>query len=317
MSVKKIRWIYRLACFVVLLSNLSVFSLDRDVDQKSLTADRALRLDGQIATLLIGINYTGTSNELQNCIYDTQHVVERLLIPVLGVGLDDLVIMNDYQYGTDLYPTAKNIRQQIDLFVEKANRTKRGFFQYSGHGSYIRDRNNDEKDRRDEVLCPIDYEEEGFIDDDELFLRVVKRLNSDVQLIVLCDSCFSGTIFDLPYTYDKKGKMKVDHKLSQTMLARLPQIVLISGSKDNQTSADGAVLSGSSTGSGAMTAAFLETLKQADYHISYGELIKQMNTWLKSQGFTQEPMLSSTHRLSLKKEYLESFIVPRLVVAEP
>lgn len=66
-------------------------------------------------------------------------------------------------------------------------------FQYSGHGSWIPDRDGDEPDGRDEVMCAYDYENGGLISDDELY-QITSQRAFGSRVIILSDSCHSGTV---------------------------------------------------------------------------------------------------------------------------
>ena len=72
-------------------------------------------------------------------------------------------------------------------------------FYFSGHGSREVDRNMDEVDGYDEAICPVDYEHEGKILDDEINATIVRPLPRGAKLHALVDTCFSGTVLDLPF----------------------------------------------------------------------------------------------------------------------
>lgn len=72
-------------------------------------------------------------------------------------------------------------------------------FYYTGHGSKERDFDGDEIDGFDEVLCPVDYQSAGKITDDEINAIIVRPLPPGAKLHGIIDSCFSGTVLDLPF----------------------------------------------------------------------------------------------------------------------
>lgn len=72
-------------------------------------------------------------------------------------------------------------------------------FYYSGHGSRVRDRQMDEVDGYNESLCPLDFEAQGKIIDDELNAMIVAPLPYGAKLHAIIDASYSGTILDLPY----------------------------------------------------------------------------------------------------------------------
>ena len=60
---------------------------------------------------------------------------------------------------------------------------------YSGHGGQVPDTNHDEADKKDETWCLYD----GQLIDDELYFEL-SRFAAGVRVLVLSDSCHSGTI---------------------------------------------------------------------------------------------------------------------------
>jgi hypothetical protein len=63
------------------------------------------------------------------------------------------------------------------------------FLTYSGHGGQVDDVTSDESDRIDETWCLFD----GQLIDDELYLEL-SRFRKGVRILVLSDSCHSGTV---------------------------------------------------------------------------------------------------------------------------
>jgi metacaspase-1 len=60
---------------------------------------------------------------------------------------------------------------------------------FSGHGGQVPDTNGDEPDRKDETWCLFD----GQLIDDELYFEL-SRFGAGVRVLVLSDSCHSGTV---------------------------------------------------------------------------------------------------------------------------
>lgn len=63
------------------------------------------------------------------------------------------------------------------------------FLTYSGHGGQVPDVNGDEADQQDETWCLYD----GQLIDDELYFEL-SRFAAGVRILVLSDSCHSGTV---------------------------------------------------------------------------------------------------------------------------
>jgi metacaspase-1 len=60
---------------------------------------------------------------------------------------------------------------------------------YSGHGGQVADASGDEEDKQDETWCLFD----GQLIDDELYFEL-SRFAAGVRVLVLSDSCHSGTV---------------------------------------------------------------------------------------------------------------------------
>ena len=63
------------------------------------------------------------------------------------------------------------------------------FLTYSGHGGQVRDASGDEPDKKDETWCLWD----GQLIDDELYYELA-QFKAGVRILVLSDSCHSGTV---------------------------------------------------------------------------------------------------------------------------
>jgi len=63
------------------------------------------------------------------------------------------------------------------------------FLTYSGHGGQVPDINGEEADKKDETWCLYD----GQLIDDELYFEL-SRFAAGVRILVLSDSCHSGTV---------------------------------------------------------------------------------------------------------------------------
>ena len=227
--------------------------------------------------LLIGINYTGTSNELYGCINDVNSIKER----ITKQGFNNINVITDL---TTKKATRINILEGFKNLLMNCQAGDLLFFVYSGHGSYAIDRNGDEKDGRDELIVSCDLQ--GVLDD-ELKTLIQTYLKADVTLFALFDSCFSGSVLDLKYQFmDSLNYENFTENSKQ--LETLGNVFMISGCTDNQTSAD-AVFEGKANG--AMTWSLLESLKQKP-NVNWRELVVNMRDLLKTSEFTQIPQFS-------------------------
>jgi metacaspase-1 len=130
-----------------------------------------------------------------------------------GFEEENMIILMDDGEHTD--PTAANIQAAFRQIVADAEPGDAVFCHYSGHGCSIRDDEYEEEDRKDEALCPVDYQKSGVLRDDDVYKMLVAPMPKDVVLTCVMDCCHSGTILDLPYGFLADGqqeKMQMDEE---------------------------------------------------------------------------------------------------------
>ena len=236
-------------------------------------------INGNKKALLIGINYTGTKDELYGCINDVESVKER----IIANGFKEINVLTDL---TSKKATRANILLEFKNLLVNSTEGDLLFFLYSGHGSYALDRNGDEKDGYDELIVSCDLQ--GILDDE--FKSLIQTfLKPNVTLFAMFDSCFSGSVLDLKYQYlDSLNYEKYTENDKQ--LDTLGSVFMISGCTDNQTSMDTVI---NDKASGALTWSLLESLKEKKSNCNWRELIKTMRDKLKTSAFDQIPQFSS------------------------
>jgi len=238
--------------------------------------------------LLVGINYEGTRSELNGCINDANNL-KNVLISKWGYKPENITMLTD---KTKKKPTKNNIMKELSRHVQIEGMTD-FWFSYSGHGSYVKDTNGDEKDNREETLVPLDYSRRGLITDDVLH-HIFTMLNPSVKSVVLIDACHSGTMLDLKHRYISGLKRVIENPKDFIK----SNILMISGCLDSQTSADAYNINNSRKYEGAMTRSFIDALEKNDYNITCFKLLKEMRKFLQEKKFTQIPQMCSTKILS-------------------
>ncbi|KAI9296014.1 peptidase C14, partial [Neoconidiobolus thromboides FSU 785] len=163
---------------------------------------------GNKKALLIGINYFGTKAELRGCINDVNNIA-NLLLPRFNFNKQNVTILTDDQKEPMRIPNYNNIIGAMKWLVEGAQPGDSLFLHYSGHGGSQKDEDGDEEDGFDETILPLDYEEKGQITDDLLFDILIRDLPKGVRLTAIFDSCHSGSVLDLPFTYKNDGTIAV------------------------------------------------------------------------------------------------------------
>jgi len=228
--------------------------------------------------LLIGCNYNGSQYKLNGCINDVKNV--KTLIN--KNGFNNVTLLTD---ETETKPTKSTILNEFKKLLVNSNSGDLLIFSYSGHGSYVLDKNGDERDGYDELIVPLDL---NVITDDELKTIIQTYLKPNVTLFSLFDCCFSGSVLDLKYQY--LDSLNYDNytendKTNDT----LGNVLMISGCTDEQTSADAFI---NKTSQGAMTWSFIESVNN-NPKLSWRELIKSMRDLLKKSNYEQIPQLST------------------------
>jgi hypothetical protein len=235
-----------------------------------------------------GLNYENSSAELGGCINDVDRETQRLETH-LGYERAHMTILTDH---TPVKPTLRNMTAAL---IQLAKRThewesvEEVWIGYSGHGTFVQDVSGDEKDRRDECLVPLDYETAGLLHDDAL-QSVLALIHKRVRVIVKVDACHSGTAMDLRYRYVSGDKTVVENPQCRIEAA----VYMISGCRDNQTSADAYDLHDAQQYSGAMTSALWHTLEECGYVCNYWALQKGMRRYMRDHDFAQVPQICST-----------------------
>ena len=262
--------------------------------------------------LLIGINkYQIPGADLRGCVNDVKDL-SAALIEFYGFKKRDIKILLD---GA---ATQKAMETGIASLVRGAKEGDVLVLHYSGHGSNVPDdeKNRDEADGRDEILCPTDLNWDKPLRDD--WLRTTfDRLPAGVSFTTIMDCCHSGTNTRAIQPPDVKVKQRYlpspwglaaaeSHrsmpknvrselrkssrsvrKTKDIVNAELPE-VLVTGCRDTQTSAD-AFINGRFNG--ALTFALVEAIRKSKGRLTYREWHDRAAEVLKARKFEQVPQL--------------------------
>jgi len=220
--------------------------LDRFYREKG--GDRCVRstLTGNKKALFIGINYKGTSAELRGCINDVKNVSALVC---QRYGFQNCLYLTDEQQDPTKKPTYDNIINAMKWLVQGAKSGDSLFFHYSGHGGTASDNgDSDETDGFDETILPLDFQTAGQIIDDVIYENLVTPLPQGCRLTAIFDSCHSGTVLDLPYTYQCDGQVEViENDVRKQVFKKALTIVgsLITGDKASIASSILSIFDGS------------------------------------------------------------------------
>lgn len=252
---------------------------------------KIVRIPPSKKAVLIGCNYLGTLNRLYGCINDVNDIKDMITIKY-GYKQTNINLITD---TTGLTPTRSAILNSLIKLLKNSVVGDKLFFMFSGHGSYIPDINNDEITGNDECIYTKDNK---LIVDDEFKEIINKNLKQGTQLFCIFDSCFSGTVMDLRYNYlDSLNNNQTTVNMKESLTKG--NAIVLSSSSDIQTSND-AYLNNRSNG--ALTWAFIQVLKQANYDLTWHEMLDQVRELLSISGFTQLPQLSSSLQMDIESK---------------
>ncbi len=232
--------------------------------------------------LCVGINnYPGTSNDLQGCVNDANDWSALLT----GLGFTTSLLL-------DAQATRQAIKTGLAGLVATAGEGDVLVFTYSGHGTQVVDTSGDEADAYDEAI----YVYDGTILDDDL-RDIIDGMDPKATLVVISDSCFSGTVTRLA-PGKARPRFMPNKDVTPNMVVRqhflLPEAampeLLISGCSDKEYSYDAEI---DGRFNGAMTAMALRVIRQ-NPAATYTEFYAGLRQLLPSNDYPQTPQLEGS-----------------------
>jgi hypothetical protein len=243
--------------------------------------------------LCVGINAYEDS-PLQGCVNDADDWAGTLA----KRGAHTLTLL-------DHEATKARILDELRRVVAASRFGDRVIFTYSGHGTWVPDRNGDEADRRDEALCAIDYADGGLILDDELE-EIYNARRRGVRVITISDSCHSGTVsrvggitgtrsplrprFISPFTFLDGEELRLAesalHNKASLAPRSLTRTILLAGCSDLEYSYDAWI---NGRFNGAFTRAAIGTLPE--HRTTYAAWHRSILATLDFSVYPQSPQL--------------------------
>ncbi|XP_010269855.1 PREDICTED: metacaspase-1-like [Nelumbo nucifera] len=241
---------------------------------------------GRKKAVICGISYRYSRHELKGCINDAK-CMRYLLINKFKFPESSILMLTEEETDPYRIPTKQNMRMALYWLVQGCQPGDSLVFHYSGHGSRQRNYNGDEVDGYDETLCPLDFETQGMIVDDEINATIVRPLPHGVKLHAIIDACHSGTVLDLPFLcrMDRTGRYGwEDHRPRSGVWKGTSggEAISFSGCDDDQTSADTSALS-KITSTGAMTFCFIQAIER-EHGTTYGSILTSMRATIRNTG---------------------------------
>jgi len=273
--------------------------------------------------LLVGINYNNNPDATLNGCYNDVVNVSQYLRTVLAYPASAVSILTDGNRGaagvgtaSALLPTRQNILVGMAALVAGMVAGDEAVFHFSGHGSLVRDTNGDEATGLDSCLCPLDYNAPastggGIIIDDEIRALLVNRVPRGARLYVILDCCHNGTGCDVRYKYEDFSIL-LSPPSARTPVWRTQQkaftngkytdtagdVFMISGSRDEQTSADAYI---NNAFAGALTYAVFAILRANQAVIrtySWSALLRDVRHFMRVNRYSQVPQVMTGQLIS-------------------
>jgi len=265
----------------------------------SLSLPRTLSRNNKVA-LLIGIEYTNYASKnqldrLPGCHSDV-FIIRDLLIQKFAFQSSNITVLSD---ASPLYtqPTKSNILQAMQTLVTSNTSIINGaasqlVVYYSGHGTQQQNVDGKEVDGKDECIVPCDFQTAGMITDNVLSEVLLSKLPKTVKCTLIADSCNSGTLYDLPWIYNKGCIEKSPDKSDNVTQAT---VFTLSGCRDEQTSASAYNLERRVGWRGAMTVALEEVITGCKREaLTLSRVVEGCRQFLASNGYKQVPQLCTS-----------------------
>lgn len=247
--------------------------------------------------LSIGINnYPGADSDLQGCVNDADDWSS-----LLGVKAEHVSKLIDSQ------ATKRLIVTEIKAIVRRLQKNDLGVITYSGHGSWVPDRDGDESDGRDECFVNYDFRR-GQLLDDELNVLLAAR-HPESRILLITDSCHSGTVYRMmgspcesirprflpPHRFLRGTELKQRAMLvAGTIRAKkstpIPGVIHFSGCRDHEYSYDAVF---DQRPNGAFTYVALRALQQLRSNATYRQWHAAIRKALPSYSYPQTPQLNA------------------------
>ena len=262
--------------------------------------------------LLIGIDAYPYVRPLDGCVNDVALMATVLQEP-FGFSPEHIMRLTNEQATRDA------ILAGLDALVERTGEDDIVVIQYAGHGSQMKDREDDESSGWDNTIMPYDSHRGEVpgndyrdITDDEIHLRLQALARKTSFITLIFDSCHSGTITRDAFGVQSRGIERDTRSVDQLPPSPIPpearsareesgpsgwlrlsrSYVLIAGCHDNETSYEyQADENGGHTPHGALTYFLCAELRQATPGTTYRDVFERAAAKVTATYSTQHPQL--------------------------
>jgi hypothetical protein len=247
---------------------------------------------GARRALLVGIDHyeaPGRSSDygdLEGAVRDAKAIGE-ILVRRFGFRREDVTVLSERD------ATREGILAALGRVLDASQPGDLVVFEYSGHGSQLKNPDSPEPDKLDETIVPADGRD---IRDKELARLFGKAADRDVQIVAFYDSCHSGSISRGPSVARRVRAMRADPNAVVHDGADAPRIaekgaVVFSAAQDYQSALED--LDDHGEPHGVFSMALLAALEHAPPEVSVERLYALVRARMKASGASQEPALDA------------------------
>ncbi|XP_021837990.2 metacaspase-1 isoform X2 [Spinacia oleracea] len=224
--------------------------------------------------LICGVSYKKQKYKLRGTLTDVYNI-KQLLLNRYHFPEHEIRVLTE-ENTPDRLPTKANMEESLRWLVAGSKPGDSLVFYFSGHGLRQHDFDNDELDGFDETLCPVDFKTEGMILDNDINTMIVKPLIKGVTLHAIIDACHSGTILDLEYLYDLKGRKWLNNipPSGAKKCTRGGRAICFSACRDDEMATDSNAFTKKGM-SGVMTHCFIQAILSKP-KLTYFELLNSV-----------------------------------------
>ena len=135
--------------------------------------------------------------------------------------------IDKFLHTNTYFQVITSLIDQINIIIENIPKNSTLILYISGHGYQMIDNSSDEIDNMDEYIRV----NKGIILDDQLKLEIIDKIDNTIQVIGICDTCHSGSMFDLDYRWCSINRKWI---IDTNRLVLDKNIISIGACKDNQ-----------------------------------------------------------------------------------
>ena len=261
--------------------------LTKPVPTKTIPKVPAAKMEVSAEALLFGINYIGTPYRLTGCLNDAL-AMKNLLRQRIQIPLNKMSLYTDVSGMGSPRPTFATILNAIRAFSK--SKAKSLYIYYSGHGSTVND-----PEGKDSCLVSCDLQA---VSDNYIMGGLVCQLAKDTTLVMVADSCNSGFLLDLPWSYTSATGLVqgAETPAAQSLPAITANVIVLCSCQIDQYSYE-------TSGRGIMTTSLSDVLTKNKI-LTWKDVCDKLTASIAAKGYPMNPVINLSDPSLLNKPCL-------------